>query len=66
MTAQVEEFLKSFEGLSDLDKQEAAVALLGRVLQYLPPDVPEDSLVALADELFLELDAREAAADGQP
>ena len=64
MTAAVKELLKTFDTLSDADKREATVQLLRRVVDEESGDVPEEALVAAAEELFLELDAREAA-DGQ-
>jgi hypothetical protein len=47
--------------LTNAEKQEATVHLLRRVVEEESGDVPEDALVAAAEELFLELDAREAA-----
>jgi hypothetical protein len=66
MTAQVEQFLKSFDVLSEAEKHEAAVALLGRIVRDAPPTLSDEALVAAAEELFLELDANEAGASGQP
>jgi hypothetical protein len=65
MTTAVKQLLQSYEALSDSEKQEAAAALLRRVLHDIPADLSEESLVAAADELFRELDDREAT-DGQP
>ena len=64
MTEAVQELLHTFDALTDAEKQEATVQLLRRVVEEESGDVPEDALVAAAEELFLELDAREAA-DGQ-
>jgi hypothetical protein len=64
MTAAVKDLLNTFDALSDADKREATVQLLRRVVDEESGDVPEEVLVAAAEELFLELDAREAA-DGQ-
>ncbi len=64
MTATVKELLDTFDALSDADKREATLQLLRRVVDEESGDVPEEALVAAAEELFLELDAREAA-DGQ-
>ncbi|MCO6454379.1 MAG: hypothetical protein J5I93_03605 [Pirellulaceae bacterium] len=47
--------------MTDDEKQEATVQLLRRVIEDESGDVPEDALVAAAEELFLELDVREAA-----
>ena len=61
MTQAVEELLRRFDALSDAEKQEATVQLLRRVVEEESGDVPGEALVAAAEELFLELDAREAA-----
>ena len=61
MTAAVRELLNTFDTLSDADKREATVQLLRRVVDEESGDVPEEALVAAAEELFLGLDAREAA-----
>ena len=61
MTEAVQEWLHTFDALTHTEKQEAAVQLLRRVVEDESGDVPEDALVAAAEELFLELDAREAA-----
>lgn len=60
MTESVQHLLNSFDALSELERHEAAVELLRRVLRDAPAAIPDESLVAAADELFLELDAREA------
>ena len=61
MTEAVQELLHTFDGLTNAEKHEATVHLLRRVVEEESGDVPEDALVAAAEELFLELDAREAA-----
>ena len=65
MTTAVRQLLDSFEALSDAEKQEAIAEVLRRSAQLAPGDLPEEALVAAAEELFLELDAREAT-DAQP
>lgn len=65
MTTAVRQLLDSFEALSEAEKQEAIAEVLRRSTQLVPGDLPEEALVAAAEELFLELDAREAA-DAQP
>ena len=65
MTTAVQQFLNSFDALSDAEKQEAVAEVLRRSSQLVLGDLPEEALVAAAEELFLELDAREAA-DAQP
>ena len=60
MTLAVKQLLKSFDELSDEERQSAAAQLLRRTLQDVPPDLSEDALIAAAEEVFLELDSREA------
>jgi len=64
MTSGVRDLLRSFQSLSDAEKHEAASLLLRQVVQGEACDIGEDALVAVAEELFLDLDAREAG-DGQ-
>ena len=64
MTSAVRDLLRSFQSLSDAEKHEAASLLLRQVLQGETEDVGDESLVAVAEEMFLDLDAREAD-DGQ-
>jgi len=64
MTSAVRDLLRSFQSLSDAEKHEAASLLLRQVVQGEAGDVGDESLVAVAEEMFLDLDAREAD-DGQ-
>lgn len=64
MTSAVRDLLRSFQSLSDAEKHEAASLLLRQVVQGEAGDVGDDGLVAVAEEMFLDLDAREAN-DGQ-
>jgi hypothetical protein len=64
MSRAVRDLLRSFESLSDAEKHEAANLLLRQVVQGEAGDVSDDALVAVAEELFLDLDTREAG-DGQ-
>jgi hypothetical protein len=57
--------LNSFDTLTDTEKQEAVAGVLRRALALMPAELPEEALVAAAEELFLDLDAREAG-DAQP
>lgn len=61
MTQSVRHLIESFEALTAAEKQEAAVEVLRRTLRTAPRDIPDETLVAVADELFRDLDAREAA-----
>jgi len=61
MTQSVQELLDTFDRLPDAEKQEAVSEILRRVRSFefdLPSD---DELVLSAEEVFLELDGREAA-----
>jgi hypothetical protein len=64
MTSAVRDLLRSFQSLSDAEKHEAASLLLRQVVQGETGDVGDEGLVAVAEEMFLDLDAREAD-DGQ-
>ena len=64
MTSAVRDLLRSFQSLSDAEKHEAASLLLRQVVKGEAGDVGDDGLVAVAEEMFLDLDAREAD-DGQ-
>lgn len=61
MTEAVRQLLQTFDTLTDAEKQDAVVQLLRRLVEEEAGDIPDDSLVAAAEELFLDLDAREAA-----
>jgi hypothetical protein len=61
MTNAVKEVLQAFEALSDGEKQEAAAEVLRRALELESGPLPDEALLEAADELFRELDAREAA-----
>jgi hypothetical protein len=64
MTASVQDLLDSFDRLPEPERWEAAAEILRRTSHLdLPP--LDESLSLRAEELFLELDAREAA-DGRP
>ncbi len=63
MSAAVQDFLHSFEALSEAERHEAVVELLRRAIAQ--PELPDDALVTAADEVFRELDEREAA-DARP
>jgi len=60
MTAGVQQLLDSFDALPDADKHQTAVEILRRFTVGVEGDVPEDTLVQAADELFRALDNEEA------
>ena len=53
--------LESFDELPEPEKREVASAILRRALRFDTPPLTDEDLVAQADELFRELDAREAS-----
>jgi hypothetical protein len=59
MTTAVRVLLECFDALSEPERQEAAVEILRRLTPE--GELPEQALVATADELFRMLDAEEAA-----
>lgn len=60
MTTDVQHILTAYDSLSAAEKQEAAIELLRRFQALSLPEMSGDLLTSLADELFSELDAREA------
>jgi hypothetical protein len=58
MSAAVRQLLDTFDALPEPDKHQAAVAILRRASPQ--GDLPEASLLDLADELFAALDFEEA------
>jgi hypothetical protein len=65
VTTAVQQLLNSFDALTDAEKQEAIAEVLRRAADLTPASLSDDELVEAAEELFLALDAREAA-DAQP
>ena len=61
MTVAVKSLLDTFDQLSESEKKEAAVEILRRTDFGDYPSLCDDELTTLAEELFLELDAEEAA-----
>ena len=53
--------LESFEALSETDQHEVLVALLRRVAEMPYPFPTDQELLVAADQVFQELDRREAA-----
>jgi hypothetical protein len=60
MSDTVQRLLESFEALSADDKHDAAVEILRRYSGAASGDLSDETLVALADELFQALDNEEA------
>ena len=53
--------LESFDELPEPEKREVASAILRRALRFDTPPLTDEDLVAQADELFRDLDTREAS-----
>ena len=60
MSATARELLDSFDALPDADKHQVAVEILRQFTSSSGRDLPEDTLVGMADELFRTLDEEEA------
>ena len=61
MTASAKNILESFDELPETEKREVASAILRRALRLDTPPLTDEDLVAQADNLFRELDIREAS-----
>jgi hypothetical protein len=60
----VEEFLKSFDLLPEVEKHKVAMEILRRSLELRSAPLTEEELASNAEQVFLELDRRESE-DGQ-
>ncbi len=60
MTTSVKELLQSFELLSEDEKRELASEIILRTTKLNLLPLTDEELLFCADELFLELDQREA------
>jgi hypothetical protein len=63
MTAIVRQLLDSFDRLPVADQHEAAIEILRRSLPFNFPPLDDQTLIQSAEDLFLNLDAREAAGE---
>ncbi|MGH7774556.1 MAG: hypothetical protein ACREQA_20210 [Candidatus Binatia bacterium] len=61
MTVSGKRILESFDELPETEKREVASAILRRALRFDTPPLTDEDLVAQADDLFRELDTREAS-----
>lgn len=61
MNTVVQEFLKTFDQLTDLEQMELASEILKRVIDLDFPPLSDEDLVLNAEELFLELDRQESS-----
>jgi hypothetical protein len=62
MTDAARRLIESFQALPDLDKREVLAALLREATQVPYQALSDDDLTSAADEVFLDLDRREARA----
>ena len=63
MTETANQVLIAFDALSPDDRREVAAALLRRVIDTAPLEVSDEALLAVAEGMFLELDAAESQDD---
>ena len=61
MSTDSQNLLSSFEALPLVEQREVVATLLRKASQWDNPPLADDELVRLADEVFVELDRREAA-----
>jgi hypothetical protein len=60
MSTSTQHLLDSFDELTEAEKQEVAAEILRRTMNLDIPSLSDDELILSAEELFLELDRREA------
>ena len=65
MSMSAQNLIESFDKLPDAEKQKVASEILRRTINFDMPALSDEELVLSAEELFLELDRREAE-DAQP
>ena len=60
MVTDVRNLIDTFDRLSEAEQREAAAQILRRTLNFDVPPLSDEELVLSAEEIFLELDRREA------
>jgi hypothetical protein len=60
MTGAVQDLLNTFDALTASEKYEAASQVLRRVVEGESGEIPDEALVAAAEQVFLDLDAQES------
>ena len=60
MVTSAQQLLDSFEHLPEMEKRIAASEIIRRTVEYNLLSISDEELVLSAEELFLELDRREA------
>jgi len=61
MPTQAHTFISGFQTLPEAEQREVAAGILRLAAQWDSPSITDDELVRSADDLFAELDRREAA-----
>jgi len=61
MSTDSQHLLSSFDALPPMEQREVVAELLRKAAQWDNPPLTDDELAQAADEVFLELDRREAA-----
>ena len=61
MITAVQQLLQAFDALPEADEHKAAPEILRRTAQIAPIELPDETLVEAAEQLFRELDKHEAA-----
>lgn len=64
MSTDSQNLISTFEALPVVEQREVIAELLRKTAKWDAPPLSDDDLAHLADEVFLELDRREAA-DGK-
>ncbi|MEK7727867.1 MAG: DUF2442 domain-containing protein [candidate division KSB1 bacterium] len=65
MPIAVQNVLRTYDALPELEKRELAFEILRRSQKFDFPPLSDEELVLQAEELFLELDRRELIGGGQ-
>ncbi|MBA2620989.1 MAG: hypothetical protein H0U87_07295 [Acidobacteria bacterium] len=65
MTTTTQEIIEKFARLPISEKREVASVILRDTLETETPDLSDDEFIFNAEEIFLELDSREEAHDGE-
>ncbi len=60
MTTEAQNLLRSFDLLQEADKREVAAEIIRRSSATDVPPLSDDQLIAIADEVFLEMDKEES------
>lgn len=60
MSTSAQNIIESFDKLPESEKQQVASVILRRTINFDMPSLSDEELILSAEELFLELDHREA------